>query len=67
MEDNKYTKEEVSKHNKKTDCWVIVRSKVYDVTKYMTKHPGGAYPILKHGGGDISYFFKEKFMHEGDA
>ncbi len=36
-----FTKEEVAKHNKAEDCWIIVHNKVYDVTKFLSEHPGG--------------------------
>ena len=32
---------EVQQHNKVGDLWVVVRSKVYDVSVYMDEHPGG--------------------------
>ncbi|RYR06290.1 hypothetical protein Ahy_B06g086045 isoform A [Arachis hypogaea] len=35
-----YTKSEVSTHNKRTDCWIIIKNKVYDVTSYVEEHPG---------------------------
>jgi cytochrome b involved in lipid metabolism len=36
-----FNKEEVSLHNKENDCWLIIDSKVYDVTKFLSAHPGG--------------------------
>ena len=34
-----YTRKQVAKHNKKTDCWLIANNNVYDVTKFIEKHP----------------------------
>ena len=33
---------EVSFHSTSADAWVVVNSKVYDVTEYILEHPGGA-------------------------
>lgn len=33
--------EEVSQHSSEGDCWLVIRGKVYDVTKYVDLHPGG--------------------------
>ncbi|XP_010924798.1 cytochrome B5-like protein [Elaeis guineensis] len=51
-----YTKEEVSVHNKRDDCWIIVKGKVYDVTPYVEEHPGGD-AILNNAGGDSTEGF----------
>ena len=48
-----FTLNEVAKHNKEDDCWIIVDGKVYDVTDYVADHPGGD-SILNHAGGDSS-------------
>ncbi|XP_074269145.1 cytochrome B5-like protein [Silene latifolia] len=52
----KYTATEVSSHNKRTDCWVIIKDKVYDVTSYVEEHPGGD-AILTNAGGDSTEGF----------
>ncbi|KAJ3709361.1 hypothetical protein LUZ61_013066 [Rhynchospora tenuis] len=51
-----YTKEQVSKHNTRTDCWIIVKDKVYDVTSYVEEHPGGD-AILNNAGRDSTEGF----------
>lgn len=51
-----YTREEVQKHRSADDCWLVIDSKVYNVTPYIEEHPGGN-AILKHAGGDASAGF----------
>ncbi|KAH9919351.1 peroxisomal acyl-CoA-dehydrogenase [Amylocystis lapponica] len=40
------TRDEVSKHNKEGDLWIIIDAKVYDVTRFKDLHPGGASVFL---------------------
>jgi cytochrome b involved in lipid metabolism len=32
---------EINKHNKQSDCWLLIDSKVYNITSYFGSHPGG--------------------------
>jgi flavocytochrome c len=57
-----YTKEDVVKHNKEGDCWVILWDKVYDVSKFMIDHPGGKDSILLYAGQDATEQFD--LMHQ---
>nr|TKW32730.1 hypothetical protein SEVIR_2G187000v2 [Setaria viridis] len=51
-----YTKKEVSTHNTRKDCWIIIKDKVYDVTAYVEEHPGGD-AILNNAGDDSTEGF----------
>lgn len=35
------TEQDLAKHDTKEDCWVVYSGKVYDVTDYLPRHPGG--------------------------
>jgi cytochrome b5 len=41
MTTKKFTIKEVSEHDKEKDCWIIIKGKVFDVTKFLQFHPGG--------------------------
>eukprot|EP01133_Synstelium_polycarpum_P015306 gene15306-18133_t len=56
-----FTLEEVAKHNKREDCWVIVHGKVYNVTSYISQHPGGDV-ILANAGKDSTTLFDKSSM-----
>src|SRR5207247_11082743 len=49
--------QEVSKHNSREDCWVIIHDKVYDLTKFLPEHPGGTRVILNQAGKDATAVF----------
>jgi cytochrome b involved in lipid metabolism len=59
-EEKYYTMEEVQKHNSRESCWTVVREDVYDLTKWIDKHPGGADKILKLCGKDGTQAFERK-------
>src|SRR3989338_8942192 len=56
-----YDMEEIAKHNVITSCWVVIHGGVYDVTKYLTEHPGGLALLLKASGRDATSDFEGMF------
>ncbi|XP_047095731.1 cytochrome b5-like [Lolium rigidum] len=50
---------EVSKHNTKDDCWLVIAGKVYDVTKFLEDHPGGDDVLLSSTAKDATDDFED--------
>jgi len=47
----------VEKHDSREDVWFVHDGKVYDGTKFLSAHPGGAESILMVGGQDATEEF----------
>lgn len=64
-ENKTYTMAEVATHNNQSSCWAVINNNVYDLTNWISQHPGGPSKILGLCGTDGS----EKFngQHSGQA
>lgn len=49
-----FTEREVARHCSKDSCWVLLGTRVYDVTAFLRMHPGGEALIRSRSGKDIS-------------
>ncbi|MCB9359294.1 cytochrome b5 domain-containing protein [Candidatus Woesearchaeota archaeon] len=58
--DGEYTLEEVAMHATEDDCWTTVDGFVYDLTPFVSQHPGGERNIMKICGIDGSAAFDRK-------
>ena len=52
-----YTLNEVCPHCHEDDAWIIIDEHVYDVTKFVSRHPGGKGPLLNLAGCDATDAF----------
>uniref|UniRef100_A0A8C2AXS9 Fatty acid desaturase 2 n=1 Tax=Cyprinus carpio TaxID=7962 RepID=A0A8C2AXS9_CYPCA len=52
-----YTWEEVQKHTKSGDQWIVVERKVYNVSQWVKRHPGGLRIIGHYAGEDATDAF----------
>jgi cytochrome b involved in lipid metabolism len=52
----RFSVKEIAQHNKRDDCWFIIEDKVYDVTSFVDKHPGGDI-LLSHAGMEATDIF----------
>lgn len=43
---------QVAMHASAASCWSVIRGNVYDLTSWITKHPGGQAAILQLCGKD---------------
>ena len=41
-----FSAEEVQQHSTEKDAWIIHRGKVYDVSEFLGRHPGGKVILL---------------------
>lgn len=60
-----YSWEEIAKHNKPNDCWVVVNGVVLDATSFLPDHPGGKNAILLYAGKDATAEFN--MLHKPDV
>ena len=45
-------------HDRQSDAWICLENKVYNITSYIDRHPGG--PIIKdYLGSDATVIFKK--------
>jgi fatty acid desaturase/predicted heme/steroid binding protein len=51
------TAEELHKHHTRGDMWVCIDSKIYDVSRFLHSHPGGAAVLRNTAGLDVSAVF----------
>jgi 4-hydroxysphinganine ceramide fatty acyl 2-hydroxylase len=58
------TTEDVEEHATPTSCWVTRDGKVYDVTHFLSDHPGGDDLILKYAGKDVGEIMKDSTEHD---
>ena len=60
-----YTMEKVRENNSASSCWSIINGNVYDLTKWISSHPGGRSAITGICGRDGTSTFNGR--HRGDG
>lgn len=53
-----FSRDEVAKHNSADDCYVTIDNKVYNVTHWLKKHPGGFSILFNLAGQDCTDEFR---------
>ena len=60
-----YTADDLAQHSKREDLWISISGVAYNVTAFLTHHPGGIIPILDVAGCDASDVFN--VFHTSDV
>ena len=47
-----FSMQDVALHNSESSCWSVVNGVVYDLTSYISKHPGGSRAVIRICGVD---------------
>ncbi|XP_037694550.1 fatty acid desaturase 2-like protein FADS2B isoform X1 [Choloepus didactylus] len=55
---NTYTWQEIQRHNKETDQWLVINRKVYNITSWADRHPGGHRVLNHYAGEDATDVFR---------
>ena len=59
-----YTRAEVGEHGSASSAWITHANRVYDVTEFLSVHPGGEH-ILDVAGSDAEATFAYWAVHRG--
>lgn len=62
-----YTMATVKKHKTRSSCWTVVGTGVYNLTKWISKHPGGSKRILAMCGKNATKAFRAQHGSTGKA
>nr|XP_019568967.1 PREDICTED: fatty acid desaturase 2-like protein FADS2P1 [Rhinolophus sinicus] len=55
---NVYSWQEIQRHNQEADLWLVINRKVYDVTGWVDRHPGGRRVLSHYAGEDATDVFR---------
>ena len=58
-----FTYDEVKKHNKENDAWIIHKESVYDISNFIENHPGGKDKIMLGAGKSVDPYWNIYKQH----
>jgi cytochrome b involved in lipid metabolism len=58
---------QVATHNTASNCWATINGNVYNLTSWISQHPGGEAPILGLCGKDGTSAFESQHGNNGRA
>ncbi|KAF8950481.1 hypothetical protein BGZ46_004491, partial [Entomortierella lignicola] len=58
-ETKSFTKADLAQHSSKTDLYVAIHGKVYDISSFIDEHPGGEEVLIDEAGRDATESFED--------
>lgn len=62
-----YSMEEVRQHNSVESAWFVNKGRVFDVTEFVSRHPGGRNVLLPKFGNDVTEIMQDPQIHKHTA
>lgn len=62
-----FTMDQVAAHNTENDCWSAINNEVYDLSSWVSRHPGGPETIIRLCGSDGSGAFNRRHGRSASA
>jgi 4-hydroxysphinganine ceramide fatty acyl 2-hydroxylase len=59
-----YSLEEVRDHDSEESAWLVNKGRVFDVTEFISHHPGGRNVLLPKFGTDVSEIMQDPQIHK---
>jgi 4-hydroxysphinganine ceramide fatty acyl 2-hydroxylase len=56
--------EEVRDHDSEESAWLVNKGRVFDVTEFISHHPGGRNVLLPKFGTDVSEIMQDPQIHK---
>ncbi len=53
--------QEIKKHNNQDDCWIVIDQFVYDISDWVTQHPGGTIFTILAGEDATAMYYSNHF------
>jgi 4-hydroxysphinganine ceramide fatty acyl 2-hydroxylase len=62
-----YSLDEIREHNSEESAWLLHKGRVFDVTKFISHHPGGRNVLLPKFGSDVTEIMQDTQIHKHTA
>lgn len=59
-----YNSDDVRQHKDESSAWITHKGRVFDITEFLSRHPGGKQVLLPKLGSDVTEFMRDPQIHK---